>query len=730
MPLRVVQIVNSGSDPDVISYATLQSGVQAANEVFKSAGVQYWIKSYERWVSPQFSDLSTASNPSKTWTQVRSDLQVVFPGMPSNAWTDGTQKVERFWLRAAATRYADWSETILWVPVNGGTYHQGFAPEWGTAAVIYSGGNIPRYKFAHELGHTLGAHHPSDITWAGDEPLFDPKTYTVMKPEHLWDLVYKPGTPNLFFSSEAEAQPHSASLQPIHTGSNCVTQPDGYMDCTVNGVHYYTGSNALKGIAFTFASGFGPNVTSYDDLNSEAHSFSISDSQIGRIRKYLRYELATPEPWKTNIMFGANGSDVAAGRRPRLGEGHNREASFKLDFDGDGRRDIGVWVPPTDAASYGSFIVLLSTYGFSVSAGQHINVAFGRLGDIPVPADYNGDGRADVAVYQPGGGLARNDPTSTTGYWRWCPTQAGSPPSTSCGHDGFTPIGFGERQSVPLPGLDFDGNPSTAELAFYTPAYGLWWWRPVSGGSGTARFLGSPGEVPLPGHYDGDWKTDIAVYNPATALFQMARSELSWSPPLVTSQFSNVYVGSPNTVPGSGSSAQRGAGIPLNGVFRAKQVCQGGNCWNEPRRVFSLWFPPNGTWVTKWDIFAGGSPTSCQWGVDIDMPIVHIDRDGDMSTEMAIYRADKHSGSNSNAWLSIRNSNGGASCNGTQTNYALWSLNRPRNMVFAVSDMTGDGKAEILIVDPDTMTINWLTSQSDYTIWESRTIGNQRAVVL
>ncbi len=75
---------------DVISYATLQSGVQAANEVFKAAGVQYWIKSYERWVSPQFSDLSVASNPSKTWTQVRSDLQVVFPGMPSNAWTDGT----------------------------------------------------------------------------------------------------------------------------------------------------------------------------------------------------------------------------------------------------------------------------------------------------------------------------------------------------------------------------------------------------------------------------------------------------------------------------------------------------------------------------------------------------------------------------------------------------------------------------------------------------------------
>ncbi|MCL4754632.1 MAG: hypothetical protein KJ015_31040 [Myxococcales bacterium] len=51
-------------------------------------------------------------------------------------------------------------------------------------------------------------------------------------------------------------------------------------------------------------------------------------------------------------------------------------------------------------------------------------------------------------------------------------------------------------------------------------------------------------------------------------------------------------------------------------------------------------------------------------------------------------------------------------------------------MVFAVSDMTGDGKAEILIVNPDTMTVNWLTSQSDYTIWESRTIGNQRAVVL
>ncbi|GMU39119.1 MAG: hypothetical protein HS104_02385 [Polyangiaceae bacterium] len=47
-----------------------------------------------------------------------------------------------------------------------------------------------------------------------------------------------------------------------------------------------------------------------------------------------------------------------------------------------------------------------------------------------------------------------------------------------------------------------------------------------------------------------------------------------------------------------------------------------------------------------------------------------------------------------------------------------------------VADMTGDGKSEILVVEPDSMTINWITSESGYTSFQTRTIGTQRAVIL
>jgi predicted nucleic-acid-binding Zn-ribbon protein len=44
--------------------------------------------------------------------------------------------------------------------------------------------------------------------------------------------------------------------------------------------------------------------------------------------------------------------------------------------------------------------------------------------------------------------------------------------------------------------------------------------------------------------------------------------------------------------------------------------------------------------------------------------------------------------------------------------------------------MTGDGKSEIMLVHPDTMTIQWMTSESGYTTVYSRTIGSQRSIVL
>jgi hypothetical protein len=60
------------------------------------------------------------------------------------------------------------------------------------------------------------------------------------------------------------------------------------------------------------------------------------------------------------------------------------------DYDGDGRLDAAVWRP-----SDGMWSILCS------SGRQILYQRWGKSGDTPIPADYDGDGRADFAVFRP-----------------------------------------------------------------------------------------------------------------------------------------------------------------------------------------------------------------------------------------------------------------------------------------------------------------------------------------
>ncbi len=232
------------------------------------------------------------------------------------------------------------------------------------------------------------------------------------------------------------------------------------------------------------------------------------------------------------------------------------------DFDGDNKDDIAIWRPGT--AGSAAFWILRST-----DSTVQI-VQFGMTGDDPaVVGDWDGDGIADPSVYRDSA-----SGNQSVFYYRGSMNNPG-------GDITFVPWGITGDRAVRG---DFDGD-AKRDAAVYRSSDQTWYIRRSSDAQLLTQAFGIPSDILVPGDFDGDGKTDFAVYRGGTWIVQR----------ISNGQVSYTAWGADGDTPVAGD---------YNGDGSAD---------------FAVW--RSGTFYV---LQSGGSPNYFTWGQAGDLPVASI----------------------------------------------------------------------------------------------------------
>jgi hypothetical protein len=368
----------------------------------------------------------------------------------------------------------------------------------------------------------------------------------------------------------------------LNVGPAIVTQEFGYRSgnpfltgafyLDADGNNFYTPGEALDNVLIRAVGSAGQGT--FETVNWSSGGYSLQ-LPIGGTYAVTAYRQGMVLATNT-VTLGLDNAQWDVQRPGTLAS----DVPVPGDYNGDGRDDRAVWRSQT-----GEWIVTSPSGSITVTQ-------WGLPGDVPVPGDYDGDGRNDLAVYRPSDG-------------RWYVQLA----TGAVAHNGF-PWGISTDQ--PVPG-DYDGD-GRSDFALWRPSTGRWY--VVSPTSGTilknAEWWGLPGDVPVSGDYDGDGRSDLAVWRTANARWYVRLAN-------GTIQRNGEWWGLPGDQPVSGDFD--GDGRTDLAVVR-------------PQSGRSVWYVRYSS---------GGelhNPTTGAWGSSGDR-LAPADFDGDRRTDLAVLSAGK-----------------------------------------------------------------------------------------